>query len=72
MNTPQLTQWLRDNSAGVYRPAAEAADLIEAQRRLLESAQRELDILYAFAINHGISEAGDPLHRQIKRFLARE
>lgn len=29
MTTPQLTQWLRDNSAGIYRPAAEAADLID-------------------------------------------
>ena len=29
MNTPKLKKWLRENSAGVYRPAAEAADLIE-------------------------------------------
>ncbi len=71
MTTPQLTQWLRDNSAGIYRPAAEAADLIEEQRRWLVSAQRELDALYAFALNNGIAEAGDPLHRKIKRFLAR-
>lgn len=29
MTTPELTKWLRENSSGVYRPAAEAADLIE-------------------------------------------
>ena len=29
MTTPELTKWLRDNSSGDYRPAAEAADLID-------------------------------------------
>ena len=33
MKTPELTKWLRDNSSGDYRPAAEAADLID---RLVE------------------------------------
>lgn len=37
--------------------------------RLLEQAQRELDLLYAFAINNGAHECPDPLHREIKRFL---
>ena len=29
MTTPELIAWLRENSSGIYRPAAEAADLIE-------------------------------------------
>lgn len=33
MTTPELTKWLRDNSSGDYRHAAEAADLID---RLVE------------------------------------
>lgn len=38
MTTKQLIQWLRDNSSGVYRPSAEAADKIER----MESALRQL------------------------------
>lgn len=29
MTNKELTQWLRNNSSGVYRPAALAADVIE-------------------------------------------
>jgi len=29
MDNKQLCQWLRDNSSGVYRPAAYAAEVIE-------------------------------------------
>jgi hypothetical protein len=29
MSNSELCKWLRDNSAGVYRKAAEAADVIE-------------------------------------------
>lgn len=43
MSNEELTQWLRDNSSGIYRPAAEAADLIE---QLAESKRRD-DILTA-------------------------
>lgn len=28
MTTPELIQWLRENSSGVYRPANDAADLL--------------------------------------------
>lgn len=49
MNTPKLTQWLRDNSSGVYRPAREAADLIERQQviicRLIEALPQKRDWL---------------------------
>jgi hypothetical protein len=38
MTTPKLIQWLRDNSSGVYRPAAEAADLIERLQSERDSA----------------------------------
>jgi predicted nucleic acid-binding Zn-ribbon protein len=42
MTTPELTQWLRDNSSGVYRPAAEAADVIEQLQRERDKAREEL------------------------------
>lgn len=29
MTNQELVKWLRANSSGIYRPAAEAADLIE-------------------------------------------
>lgn len=29
MNTPELIQWLKDNSSGDYRPSREAAELLE-------------------------------------------
>jgi len=29
MNDKDLCKWLRDNSSGIYRPSAEAADRIE-------------------------------------------
>ena len=35
----------------------------------LKSAERELDLLYHFAISHGIPEAGDPPHKQIGRYI---
>ena len=36
----------------------------------LKQAQRELDPLYAHAVNTGIAEAGDPPHRQVARAIA--
>ena len=35
MNTPELVQWLRDNSSGIYRPARDAADKIERMEKAL-------------------------------------
>lgn len=35
MEIKELIQWLRDNSAGVYRPAKEAADRMETMERAL-------------------------------------
>ena len=35
MTTPELTKWLRKNSSGDYRPAAEAADLIDRLVKLM-------------------------------------
>ena len=45
MTTPELTQWLRDNSSGVYRPAAEAADVIEQLERERDEAGKQRDRL---------------------------
>ena len=49
MNTPELTKWLYNNSSGVYRPAREAADLIERQQiiicRLIEALPQNRDWL---------------------------
>lgn len=41
MTTPELTKWLRENSSGVYRPAAEAADLIERMEKLFRQVLPE-------------------------------
>ena len=38
MTTPELKKWLRENSAGVYRPAAAAADLIEDMEHQRDAA----------------------------------
>jgi hypothetical protein len=43
MTTPELTKWLRENSSGVYRPAAEAADLIDRLVSELETNTQEID-----------------------------
>jgi hypothetical protein len=37
--------------------------------RMLKFAQKELDLLYHFAISNGICEAGIPPHETIKEFL---
>ena len=42
MNDKELCQWLRDNSSGVYRPSAAAADRIEELTELLSIAWGEL------------------------------
>ena len=42
MNDKELCQWLRDNSSGVYRPSAVAADRIEELTELLSIAWDEL------------------------------
>ena len=44
MTTPELTKWLRENSSGAYRPAAEAADLIESLTKQNAELKREQDI----------------------------
>ncbi len=36
MRDDELCKWLRDNSSGVYRPSAEAANRIEALKSHLE------------------------------------
>jgi Mg2+ and Co2+ transporter CorA len=41
--TLELTQWLRDNSSGFYRPAAEAADVIEQLKRERDEAREQRD-----------------------------
>ena len=35
----------------------------------LKEAQRELDMLYAHALNTGIAEAGDPPHKRVARAI---
>jgi hypothetical protein len=37
MNTKDLIEWLRNNSSGAYRPAAEAADRMEAMLHALQT-----------------------------------
>ena len=45
MTTPELTKWLRENSSGVYRPAADAADLIDDLVKRFTKLEHERDIL---------------------------
>lgn len=37
VETPELCAWLRENSSGIYRPAAEAADRIERLENALKT-----------------------------------
>ncbi len=48
MNSKQLCQWLRDNSSGVYRPSAEAAERIEELERKVCGLQTELFNTYYY------------------------
>jgi len=79
MTTPELTKWLRDNSSGVYRPAAEAADLIEALVKQNAELKRELTNeqknYYALASQHLhenlLRLTSSPLRDFINRLLLR-
>tara|TARA_R110002096_G_scaffold315227_7_gene509483 strand:+ start:1710 stop:1904 length:195 start_codon:yes stop_codon:yes gene_type:complete len=42
MNSAELCKWLRDNSSGVYRPSALAADRIESLEEALEYTMKQL------------------------------
>ena len=44
MKTPDLKKWLRDNSSGVYRPAREAANLIDQLEHDLQEALKDAAI----------------------------
>lgn len=48
MTTPELIAWLRENSSGVYRPTAEAADLLERY----DAALREIEV-FGHGKGHG-------------------
>ena len=61
MNDKELCQWLRDNSSGVYRPSAVAADrieeLLEALNEILEvdhSESEDAYIMRGIVINAGV------------------
>jgi hypothetical protein len=45
MNNKKLCKWLRDNSSGVYRPAAVAAERIESLERADELLRKLRDDL---------------------------
>jgi hypothetical protein len=45
MKTLELTKWLRENSSGDYRPAAESADLIERLARTVQGTVGAMDAL---------------------------
>ena len=47
MDNKQLCQWLRDNSSGVYRPAAVAAERIEnLERENSKAFETQRDMLH--------------------------
>ena len=47
MKTSDLCKWLRNNSSGIYRPARDAADLIEHLTARAEAAEAENSTLRA-------------------------
>jgi hypothetical protein len=49
--------------------AIESSTLLCECVRMLKFAQKELDVLYHFAISNGICEAVTPPHETIKEFL---
>ena len=64
MTTPELIQWLRDNSSGIYRPANDAADLITEltdRETALVTALREARDYIQSLLDSTIEEAGDHL-----------
>lgn len=64
MTTPELIQWLRDNSSGVYRPANDAADLIARmtdRETALVTALREARNYIESLLGAAPEEAGDYL-----------
>jgi hypothetical protein len=60
MTTPELIQWLRDNSSGVYRPAAEAAEVIEQLQRERDEARKETFRTREF-MDYGFAKAQEEL-----------
>ena len=72
MTTTELTKWLRENSSGVYRPAAEAADLIEKLQSERDSAVAAINDCVTWA-NGREDEWGDRAETAfnfLHRFLA--
>jgi hypothetical protein len=74
MTNTELKKWLRDNSSGVYRPAREAADLIDQLERKLDTANDELDDIREVLL-HGADESlwppGMTLAQAIKKLITR-
>lgn len=46
-NVVRLCEWLRANSSGIYRPARDAADLLESQAQEIKRLQEDLDAAVA-------------------------
>ena len=65
MTQHQLIEWLRENSSGVYRPAAEAADLIERMRSWIEETGKQHDICNFYILEEVCD--GCACSRQINR-----
>ena len=74
MKTEGIKKWLRDNSSGVYRPAREAADLIDQLERKLNAATDELDDIREVLL-HGADESlwppGMTLAQSIRKIITR-
>lgn len=63
MDDNQLIAWLRENSSGVYRPSAEAADRIEALLAERDALRKQLPPA-------SILMVGDGEHRRVPPALA--
>ena len=57
-NLQEICQWLRDNSSGIYRPAAEAAQELERMEQKIDSLIQERDLVRAQALKFGTLLSG--------------
>lgn len=62
MDNKTIIQWLRDNSAGIYRPSREAADKLDTAIRLLA-------LWLEWARAHGHEQHAGGIARETERLL---
>ena len=69
MTTPELTKWLRENSSGDYRPAAEAADMIDRLVNVLRETVGIMDAFHLMSTMAKFSQSEKMMARVCRRSL---